>query len=547
MPVLTWLTRENDLKLAQNAPYRILEEVPELSTGEAATENMLIQGDNLDALKALLPYYAGQVKCIYVDPPFNTEQALEYYDDNLEHSIWLAIMYPRLEMLHQLLTEDGTIFVHIDDNELGYLITIMDEIFGRKNRVSVVTFKQGSATGHKAINPGLVTTTNFLLIYAKSKNSWSPNRLFTGRERDDRYGQYISNYEDYFEKWKLIPLSQAFASSLNKTTKELNEMKKELGKKEYEELLNNFVIQNAFRVIRPARPDYDNVGESARYYIDLSKSETNKVHLHKREGYSDMYFHKGERWLFYKDKMKEIDGVLIAGEPLTNLWTDLLSNNLHNEGGVTFPKSKKPESLIKRVLELTTHTGDLVLDSFLGSGTTAAVAHKMGRRYIGIEMGEHAVTHCAPRLKKVINGEQGGISKAVNWQGGGGYRFYRLGEAIFDEYGRINRAITFRTLAAHIWFCETRTPLTTTTLPEGSGKTPLLGIHNGIAYYLLYNGILGDKRPDGGNVLTGKLLEILPSHNGPKVIYGETSRLSSERLRRENITFRQIPYDIKAR
>ncbi len=546
MPVLTWLTREHDLKSAQNAPYRLLEETPELSAGDAATENMLIQGDNLDALKALLPYYAGQVKCISIDPPFNTEQAFEHYDDNLEHSIWLSVMYPRLEMLHQLLAQDGTIFVHIDDNELGYLITIMDEIFGRKNRVSIVTFKQGSATGHKSINPGLVTTTNFLLIYAKSKNDWKPNRLFTGRERDDRYGQYITNVEEHYENWKLIPLSQAFAASLHKTAKELKEMKKELGQ-EYEDMLNDFVIKNSTKVVQPARPDYSNVGEAARQMIDISKEDASKVYLLERDGYSNMYFNNGQRWLFYKDKLKEIDGELIAGEPLTNLWADLLSNNLHNEGGVKFPKSKKPEALIKRVFELTTKPGDLVLDSFLGSGTTAAVAHKMGLRYIGIEMGDHAVTHCAPRLKKVIEGEQGGISQAVNWQGGGGFRFYRLGEAIFDEYGQINRAIKFPTLAAHIWFCETRTPLTPAPLPEGDGKTPLLGIHNGTAYYLLYNGILGDKRPEGGNVLTGKLLQLLPPHDGPKVIYGETSRLGDERLRRENITFRQIPYDIKAR
>jgi adenine-specific DNA-methyltransferase len=567
MPVLTWLTREHDLKSAQNAPYRLLEEVPELSAGDAATENMLIQGDNLDALKALLPYYAGQVKCIYIDPPFNTEQAFEHYDDNLEHSIWLAVMYPRLEMLSQLLAQDGTIFVHIDDNELGYLITIMDEIFGRKNRVSIVTFKQGSATGHKSINPGLVTTTNFLLIYAKSKSDWKPNRLFTGRERDDRYGQYISNIEDHYENWKLVPLSQAFAASLHKTAKELKEMKKELAQ-EYEDMLNDFVIKNASRVIRPARPDYDKVGELAKKLIDISKIETGKVHFLKREGDPDMYFYKGERWLFYKGKLKEIDGELIAGEPLTNLWADLLSNNLHNEGGVKFPKSKKPEALIKRVFELTTTTNDLVLDSFLGSGTTAAVALKMGRRYIGIEMGDHAVTHCVPRLQKVIDGEQGGISQAVNWKGGGGFRFYRLGEAIFDEYGQINRAIKFPTLAAHIWFCETRTPWSQPHPPPnlplegggvlvpspsrgglgwGWGKTPLLGIHNGTAYYLLYNGILGDKRPEGGNVLTCKLLQLLPQHDGPKVIYGETSRLGDERLRRENITFRQIPYDIKAR
>lgn len=201
----------------------------------------------------------------------------------------------------------------------------------------------------------------------------------------------------------------------------------------------------------------------------------------------------------------------------------------------------KPEALIQRIIHIATNPGDLVLDSFLGSGTTAAVAHKMGRQYIGIEMGEHSVTHCAPRIQKVIEGEQGGISSAVNWQGGGGFRFYRLGEPIFNEEGRISRHIRFATLAAHVWFCETKTPI------AGKADSPLLGIHNGTAYYLLFNGILGDKRPDGGNVLTSKVLAILPPHDGPKVIYGETSRMSAEKLKMEGITFKQTPYDIKAR
>lgn len=201
----------------------------------------------------------------------------------------------------------------------------------------------------------------------------------------------------------------------------------------------------------------------------------------------------------------------------------------------------KPERLLKRIIEIASNPGQLVLDSFLGSGTTAAVAHKMGRRYIGIEMGDHAVTHCVPRLQKVIEGEQGGISAAVNWQGGGGFRFCRLGEPIFDENGRINPTIKFPTLAAHIWFCETRTPFV------GAATSPLLGIHEGVAYYLLYNGILGDKRPDGGNVLTSRVLRDLPEHDGPKVIYGEMSRFGVERLRVEGITFKQTPYDIKAR
>jgi len=196
---------------------------------------------------------------------------------------------------------------------------------------------------------------------------------------------------------------------------------------------------------------------------------------------------------------------------------------------------------LKLIIEIATNPGDIVLDSFLGSGTTAAVAQKMGRRYIGIEMGDHAKTHCAPRLQKVIEGEQGGISQAVGWKGGGGFRFYQLGVPVFDEAGHIAPGIRFAPLAAHIWFIETGFPF------SGDAVSPLLGIHEGTAYYLLYNGILGDKKPGGGNVLTSKILSHLPPHDGAKVIFGEACRLGDERLKQEKISFRQIPYEIKAR
>jgi len=203
-------------------------------------------------------------------------------------------------------------------------------------------------------------------------------------------------------------------------------------------------------------------------------------------------------------------------------------------------ETPKPEGLLQRIIHIASNPGDFVLDSFLGSGTTAAVAQKMNRRYIGIEMGEHAVTHCQPRLQKVVDGEQGGISKAVEWQGGGGFKFYRLGETIFDEFGMINPNIRFAALASHLWYMETREPL------QSTAASSLLGIHSGTAYYLLYNGILGDKRPQGGNVLTGPILDLLPAYDGPKVIYGEATRFGEQRLTSEGIIFKQIPYDIKA-
>jgi adenine-specific DNA-methyltransferase len=209
----------------------------------------------------------------------------------------------------------------------------------------------------------------------------------------------------------------------------------------------------------------------------------------------------------------------------------------------------KPERLLSRIISVATNPGDLVLDSFLGSGTTAAVAHKMNRRYIGIEMGEHALTHCALRLRKVIDGEQGGISKSMNWKGGGGFRFHRLGEPVFDAEGRIRGAIRFPILAAHVWFSETGTPW------NGKGKSPLLGFHGERANALLYNGILGDKTPKGGNVVTRETLGIIrekidkrwPGFNGPLTIYGEASHLSNTTLARQRIAFKQTPYEIKAR
>lgn len=537
MPILRWLTRDEDIHKAAQAPYRLLEEVPELSQGERDTGNMLIQGDNLEALKALLPYYAGKVKCIYADPPFNTKQAFTDYDDNLEHSIWLALIYPALELQRNLLTEDGTIFIHIDDNELGYLIPIADEIFGRKNRISIITFKQGAATGHKAINRGMVNVTNFILVYAKDKNSWRPNRLFTGRERDTRYNQFLVNPSDHFSKWRLEPLSKAFAAHYGKKS---NEIKKYFGDS-YEEKINEFVISYSTQVIQPVRPNYNAVSEQAQKTIDQSIAAPNEIFYLQREAYSDMYFKGGQRLIFYRDKLKEIDGELIAGEPLTTLWDDLLSNNLHKEGDVELSKSKKPEALIKRILELSTVSKELVLDAYLGSGTTAAAALKMGRRFVCIERGEHAVTKCQPRLKKVIEGEQSGISKAVKWDGSGGFRFYRLGVPVFDENGHVADGVRFGPLAAHIWFLETGIPY------SGKADSPFLGSHEETGYYLLFNGILGDKRPDGGNVLTSKILAGLPKFNGPKVVFGEGCRLGKERLEREGITFRQIPYEIQAR
>lgn len=424
---LTWYGKDEPIRIEP----RLLIENAELSNTAADpdTENMLIHGDNLLALKALESKYAGQVKCIYIDPPFNTGQAFENYDDNLEMSIWLDLMRSRLQILHTLLRDDGTLFVHIDDQNLPYITILLDEIFGKQNRLYFITFKQGAATGHKAINPGCVTTTNFILMYSKEKVSWTPHRVYTKRGRDDRYTKFITNVDDDYNDWNIITLIEAFAQE--------NEIDVATARKRVKDnpiLLERFVINNAVSVIRTARPDMKSVGKDIQEMVLASKNNPSAILYLHREGNPDMYFINGERILFYKDKLKNIDGELVSAEPLTTLWDDILSNNLHKEGNVSFPKGKKPEYLIKRVLEIATDEGDLVMDSFLGSGTTIAVAHKMKRRWIGIEMGEQAYTHCKPRLDTAIeDNDKSGITKVVGWQGGGGYRFYELAPTLINE------------------------------------------------------------------------------------------------------------------
>ncbi len=501
MPLLDWRNKEAATRTVQKVPYRLLDAVPELSAGDLTTENLLIQGDNLEALKALLPLYAGKVKCIYIDPPYNTRSAFSHYDDNLEHSLWLTMMYPRLELLRELLAEDGSIWVSIDDNEAHYLKVMMDEVFGRRNFVANVVWQKKYTIANDA--KWLSDNHDHVLIHAKNKEIWRPNKLARTDEMNARYKNPDNHPKGV---WKATPLHAK--SGTNSSA---------------------YTFKNGIIWTPPA-------GTFRRFNDDS---------MQKMDANNEIWFGRnGKSIPSRKTFLTELSN---DGTPSPTVWlhTDAGHNHeareevkaLNEENPFDTPK---PENLIKRIFELATNENDLVLDSFLGSGTTAAVAHKMNRRYIGIEMGEHAQTHCQPRLKKVIEDEQGGISQAVNWQGGGGFHYFRLGETIFDEYGSINSNVSFKALAAHIWFCETQTPLT------DFEKSPFLGIHNGTAYYLLFNGILGDRKPQGGNVLTQAVFDSLPPHNGRKVIYGEMSRFQKARLDAENIVFKQIPYDVRA-
>tara|TARA_R110000787_G_scaffold286135_1_gene403420 strand:+ start:1351 stop:3081 length:1731 start_codon:yes stop_codon:yes gene_type:complete len=456
---LAWVGKDDRPRLEP----RILIEDPEKSyhakqrrSDGDIFDNILIKGDNLLALKALESKYSEAVKCIYIDPPFNTGQAFENYDDGVEHSLWLSLLRERLELLKRLLAKNGTIFIHIDDNELGYLLVLADEIFGRSNRRYVISFKQGSATGHKSINPGCVNTTNFILIYSKSQADWEPNRVFTARDVDRRYNQCIENYDDDFAGWQIVPLFKTFSEDIGVSDKVARKMVKDKPS-----LLDEWVIKNADRVVQLANPDYNSVGAETRNFIDMSLGQPDVVFKQVREGYPDIYLRNGKRILFYSSKLKKIDGRFVSGEPLTTLWDDLLSNNIHKEGGVKFPKGKKPEALIKRCIEMSTNEGDIVLDSFAGSGSTGATAHKMMRKWIMVEIGEHCETHVVPRLQKVVDGTDiDGVTKAVNWSGGGGFRYFTLAPSLIetDRFGMsiiskdYNAAMLAEAMCKHMGF-----------------------------------------------------------------------------------------------
>ena len=440
---LTWYGKEKEISVEP----RLLIEHPELSNtaAEPDTENMLIHGDNLLALKALESDYAGQVKCIYIDPPFNTGQAFEHYDDKLEHSIWLNLMYGRFQCLYNLLESNGMFWIHLDDIEVHYCKVLLDEIFSRHNFVAHITYERSAVAG---LGQGgyLVNTTEHILLYRKGT---LPNKVNLSYEElgfniIKRYNRYVVD----FGSRKLVKSFKARSNGEIVNVYEhsgvvIETISLRESKKRESEIRTAFAehIETLFRGNRVQKENEfqnDIISELDKdkfYSVDYIPSRGKNKDL-----LTTLYYYNCELLSWLKDTTSLTDGMLTKSQKMTTLWKhgEIPKADIANEGGVYFPRSKKPEQLIKRIIEMSTDPGDLVLDSFLGSGTTAAVAHKMGRRYIGIEMGNHAYTHCKKRLDMVISGEdKGGISKAVNWQGGGGYRFYELAPTLIntDEFG----------------------------------------------------------------------------------------------------------------
>jgi len=341
-------------------------------------DNLVVKGNNLLTLASLSRCYEGKIQCIYIDVPYNTGNDSFGYNDRFNHSSWLTFIKNRLDFSHKLLKPSGTIAISVDNYELGYLLVLLDEIFGKENRKNIITVKRGSVTGAKVINPGVVNVAEYVVIYAKESAQWKPNRVYCAKGYDDRYNVWINNRDKHYSEWTFSTVLEKWAETEGVKKSQLKKKYGDL----YKEKLNEFVIDNAHNIGRWAALDMNSVSEEARKLKKESLSSPETVYYLPREDANDYYIKNGNTLLFATDRIMTIDGVTTFSQPISDIWDDVLPNDLHNEGNVEFKKGKKPEKLISRILELCTNEGDLVLDFFAGSGTTGAVAMKMNRKFI---------------------------------------------------------------------------------------------------------------------------------------------------------------------
>lgn len=514
-------------------PFHLLKDLPELSIGDPGSGNLIVEGDNLLALKALLPYYARKVKCIYIDPPYNTGEEKWVYNDNVNspemrewlgkvvgdeyedltrHDKWLCMMYPRLSILKKFLSDDGAIFVSIDDNEVASLRILMDDIFGRKNFLaSIVWQKRTSPDARLNLGPAH----DYVVVYA-------------------------INLTMYKSTMKKVPLSEkrrkAFKNPDNDSrgpwaSVDITGQTGHATEEQYFEI----VTPNGMRLRPPegrcwamAEATIKQLIADNRIWFGKNGRSRPRVKnfLSENEGSTTWTWWTNQDAGHNQEATKELNDIMGKQDVFDN---------------------PKPTRLIERILQLATGPHDLVLDSFAGSGTTAHTVLRLNketrenRRFILVEMDTRIAREItAERVKRVAQGYVNTKGEQIDGLGGG-FRFATLGEPLFDEKGSIRGSVRFEDIARHVYFAETGEPLPT----QGRAKSPLVGICHGKAIYLLYNGILKDKSPYGGNVLTTNILAHLPRHRGPKVIYGTACRLGAERLRREDIEFKQLPYRLR--
>jgi DNA modification methylase len=572
MPTLTWAGKEAVVNHHQKVPFHLLKDVPSLSVGDPGSGNLIVEGDNLVALKALLPYYAGQVKCIYIDPPYNTGNEKWVYNDNVNspvikkwlgqmvgddasdlsrHDKWLCMMYPRLQLLKMFLREDGAIFISIDDNEVQSLRFMMDEIFGSQHFVECVCWNKRIPKN----DAGIGNIHEYVLIYARSQ-SWK-YEFTMKKEGLDKIDALLVSL-----KRNKTPIPEAEAA-LRKLYRDEGY---ERGITLYNSLTEDYRPWGKINMSWPNAnsfgPRYDVLHPLTKKPVKVPergwrwKEDTFKQSLQNGPVISchDGTIIAGRIW-FDKDERIQPSSIKYLEEVDRILLRSVLS--MKSDGGIELErifgtKSKfaypKPTNLIQvLVASIEMSPGDIVLDSFAGSGTTGHAVLKQNaydeiqRRFLLIEMmPEVSRDICSERLRRVSKGYLVNGKEEVKGLGGS-FRYCELGIPLFDQHGAINSDLKYTELARHVYFTETGEPL-----PHGKPvDSPLLGISNGVAIYLLFNGILGDRRANGGNILTRAILAQLPPFHGQKIIYAAGCLISEQRLHDLNIAFRQTPYEIK--
>jgi|CXWL01.1.fsa_nt_gi DNA modification methylase len=569
MPTLNWIGKDAVVNHHHQVPFHLLKDVPDLACGEPGDGNLIVQGDNLVALKALLPYYAGQVKCIYIDPPYNTgvderndegKRTGWIYNDNVSspeirewlgkvvgeevedlsrHDKWLCMMYPRLAVLQKFLRQDGVIFASIDEIELPTLRLLFDEIFGDTNRVGTLVWK--NATDNNPTN--IAVEHEYVLCYARNKErlprEWKSTNLAVKDKLLAVGHEFVKKYSDADKRQK-------------EYTKWFRQAKDYLWPFDrYKYIDDGGVYTGSQSVHNPGKEGY-------RY--DVLHPVTGKPCVQPLMGYR---FPKdtldeliaNDRVLFGEDESKIIELKVYAKD-----YRAKLASLFELDGRIgtyeikdLFPNDKrpfdfpKPTELIEELVSFTTSGDDLVLDSFAGSGTTGHAVLKLNqadqqkRRFILVEMKQSIARDItAERVRRVAQGYKNAKGEKIEGLGGG-FRYCELDEPLFDESRKIRETVSFSDLARHVYFTETGEPL-----PRGRvTKSPFLGECRGVGIYLLYNGILGDKSAQGGNILTRAVLAQLPKFDGQKVIYCAGCLLGKDRLQAERIVIRQTPYEIK--
>ncbi len=528
MPTLDWIGKDAVIRHHKDVPFRLLEADETLSHGQDSG-NLIVQGDNLHALKALLPKFAGKVKCIYIDPPYNTGNEGWVYNDRVNapemkkwlgetvgkeaedlsrHDKWLCMMYPRMVLLKQFLAEDGAIFVSIDDNEVASLRLLMDEIFGRPNFISNSIWIKKYSPQNDARH--FSEMHDHILIYTRNSDKWVRNLIPRSEKQDNAYK---NPDKDPRGLWKASDLTRA----------------------EHRD-------RDFYPIITPSGREA--LPSSGRSW-SRPPAEIDRLRADNRLWFGS----DGSAIPSLKRFLSEVK----LGVVPKSVWErdDCGDNQEATQEckailGTRSFATPKPSRLIQRILQIATDKDSIILDSFAGSGTTGHAVLKQNtedggnRKFILVEMEEKiAQDITAERVRRVAGGYTNAKGEAVGGLGSG-FQFCRLSEEpLFNEFGDIRDDVTFAQLADFVWFAETGEGY------PGNAESPLLGVKDGAAVYLLFNGILGDRRPAGGNILTKAVYDSLPPHDGPQVIYAAATRIGEAERTRRNIIFKQTPYAIE--